>query len=99
MHPWPVHEVEQERRRLEVLQYLAKAGGYRAQEALLTARCNRVGIPTTVDQMAACTAWLVEHDLISLAAEDGIRIARITGRGREVSTGQARHPGVMPPDP
>ncbi|MGR3435257.1 MAG: VpaChn25_0724 family phage protein [Shimia sp.] len=99
MFGWPVKEVEQERRRLCVLQYLAASPQYRAQAPILKDQCNRLGIPTTADQMAACTAWLSEMELVELEAASDVEIARITRRGREVATGQVRLPGVMPPDP
>ena len=43
---WPVARVETERRRLEVLRYLASVPGYEAAAMVLRDRCREIGVPT-----------------------------------------------------
>lgn len=97
--PWPVARVETERRRLEVLAYLASIPTYEAAAMILRDQCRAVGIPTTSDQIVACIAWLNEHELVTCRTHRDEPIARLTGTGRDVALGHQRHPGVMQPDP
>lgn len=97
--PWPVQQIETEKRRLVVLQYLDAAQGYEAAASILLRHCSRVGVPTNADQITACLAWLLEQDLIALRAWRGEPIARLTHHGREIVEGTRIIPGVLRPDP
>ncbi|MGB0912828.1 MAG: hypothetical protein ACPGSW_04535 [Phaeobacter italicus] len=96
---WPVARIEAERRRLEVLRYLARIPGYETSAMILREHCRSIGVPTTTDQMRACIHWLAEQDLITTRGSDDDPIPRLTTSGRETAQGYRRHPGVMQPDP
>lgn len=96
---WPVGPVEQEKRRLETLRYLARAPGYEAGPYLLMHHCREWGVPTSTDQIEQALTWLEAAALVALREAGGGVIARITPRGREVAEGHVRVPGVLPPDP
>ncbi|MFD1342897.1 VpaChn25_0724 family phage protein [Litorisediminicola beolgyonensis] len=97
--PWPVAQVETEKRRLEVIVRLAHTPGYELSAMLLREHCRAVGVPTNTDQMSGCLAWLAEQMLVLLKGSEDSPVARLTPLGRETALGHRRHPGVMQPDP
>ena len=96
---WPVHRIETEKRRLEVLRYLVNSGRYEAAATMLRMHCSRIGVPTSNDQIAAALAWLAEHELITVRGEGADPVARVTSDGRDVAEGLTAYPGVLRPDP
>lgn len=97
--PWPVAQVETERRRLTVLQYLVGVPGFEAAAMLLRDHCRAIGVPTHDDQIVTCIHWLAEQGLVTVRQVGGEPIARLTSTGRDVAQGFRNHPGVMQPDP
>ncbi|WP_090160214.1 hypothetical protein [Loktanella sp. DSM 29012] len=94
-----VVRIETEKRRLEILEYLMGTPGYEAAASLLRLNCQRLGVPSTMDQTIAALQWLEEQELITVRRHADEIIARITLDGREVADGTRTVPGVMRPDP
>lgn len=102
---WPVRQVATEKRRLEVLRYLASVGGYEANASLIKEHLRYVGVPTTGDELDAALAWLGELALVTLRRIHHAKtghvsevLARLTEAGREVAQGYQTFPGIMAPD-
>lgn len=96
---WPVWRIETEKRRLVILQQLHRSQGYQASASLLRLHCCQLGVPSTDDQIAQALTWLADHELVELRDAGSEIVARITGPGRDVSTGLRAVPGVLRPDP
>ncbi|NJR20179.1 MAG: hypothetical protein HC777_00875 [Hyphomonadaceae bacterium] len=104
---WPVRQVATEKRRLEVLRYLASVGGYEANASLIKEHLRYVGVPTSGDELDACLMWLADFDLViprrfvysANAGQSSELIVRVTETGRDVAQGYQAVPGIMQPDP
>jgi hypothetical protein len=94
-----VLRIETEKRRLEILQYLSCMPRYEAAASLLRLNCERLGVPSTMDQIVAAVQWLQEQELITVRRHTDEIIARVTQNGKEVAEGSRSVPGVMRPDP
>lgn len=94
-----VVRIETEKRRLEILEYLLQQPRYEAAATLLRLNCQRLGVPSTMDQIVAALQWLQEQELITVRVHADETVARITQNGREVADGSRTLPGVMRPDP
>lgn len=96
---WPVWRIETEKRRLEILRYLAHAPAYQASASLLRLHCSHIGVPTTDDQMHHALGWLEEHELMTHRVAGEEIVARLTSMGRDVAEGARTVAGVLRPDP
>lgn len=94
-----VVRIETEKRRLEILEYLLASPRYEAAATLLRLNCQRLGVPSTMDQIVAALGWLQEQEMVTVRTHADEIIARITLSGREVADGSRTAPGVMRPDP
>lgn len=94
-----VLRIETEKRRLEILRYLAHTPGYEAVADLLRQRCQAIGVPSTSDQIVTAIRWLEEQELISVRSHGLHIIARLTSDGRDAADGSRTVPGVLRPDP
>ena len=99
MFGWPILRVEEEKRRLELLRYLAQAPAYEAGGQVLRLHCRQIGVPSSESQIDAALAWLEEQGLLQLRRIGEDVVARVTRRGREAADGIVTVPGVMRPDP
>ncbi|MGR3501590.1 VpaChn25_0724 family phage protein [Pseudaestuariivita sp.] len=98
--PWPVKQVETEKRRLEILRCLNAAPEYTLQAPILRQHCVAMGIPSTNDQVAAALEWLEEQELACTRRTMArVLVATLTARGAEVATGAATTAGVARPLP
>lgn len=90
-----------EDRRLVLLRLLSEQHGYRSNNSILHAGLHHLGVAGTRDDVRTDLAWLQEQGLVRLteAADSGIVIAQLTGRGQEVAEGHAVVPGVSRPSP
>jgi len=87
-----------EDRRFCVLRTLEESPGYKANEGVLQATLEIYGHACSRDGVSAITNWLEEGGLVTVEAlSPDIRVVAITGRGQEVATGRAGHPGVRRP--
>lgn len=96
---WPIRTVETERRRLEVLRYLAATPGYQSATTILRDHLRSVGIPTTDAQMAECSQWLADLGFVRHQAAEMAEVVRITSAGRDIARGFTSHPSIAQPDP
>jgi Fe2+ or Zn2+ uptake regulation protein len=85
--------------RLVILKALAENQGYSANESILQEILGLFGHTVTRDRMRTELGWLEEQGLVTVCDAAGIKVARITGRGIEVSTGAARVDGIKRPRP
>ncbi|MGR3485497.1 MAG: VpaChn25_0724 family phage protein [Paracoccaceae bacterium] len=99
MWDWPVARIETEKRRLEVLRYLCAQPGYQAALSIVRLHCQRIGVPSTRDQIEQAATWLDQAGLITVRDLDRDPVARITHSGREVAEGLTAVPGILRPDP
>jgi len=94
-----VYRIETEKRRLEIMLDLLDSPRYEAAASILRLHCQRLGVPSTLDQITGALQWLQEQDLITVRTHQDEIIARITAAGREVAEGTRSIPGVLRPDP
>lgn len=92
-------EFLREERRLVILRLLADMPGYQANSSVLAGQLDRIGVPSTRDQVNTELDWLAEQGLIRVESLDFVRLATITSRGAEVAAGKALVTGVKRPSP
>jgi repressor of nif and glnA expression len=86
-----------EDQRLVILRSLHEMQGYEANESIVDSCLDAYGHNISRDQVRVHLAWLEEQGLITLRQVSDCQIARLTGRGEDVATGQANVPGVKRP--
>lgn len=86
-----------EDQRLVILRSLREMQGFEANESILDSCLEAYGHNISRDQVRTHLAWLEEQQLITLRNLSDYQIARLTGRGEDVATGQATVPGVKRP--
>lgn len=97
---WPVAEIEENKRRLEILRTLSSARGYQRTAAVVRDTLCAIGVPSTHDQVVTSAVWLEEQGLITITnPTKRERVLRATQAGTEVAEGVKIQPGVMQPDP
>lgn len=90
-------ELVKEDQRLVILRSLQEMPGYEANESIIDCCLDAYGHKISRDAVRVHLSWLEEMALISLRELSGCKIATLTGRGEDVSTGQAVVPGVKRP--
>lgn len=84
-----------EQRRLLILQALNEAAvGERVSLALLHRYCISIDLKPTADQVDSDLRHLADLQLLERTEKDGVVLALITQRGRDVASGRTRAPGV-----
>ncbi|AAN55704.1 ArsR family transcriptional regulator [Shewanella oneidensis MR-1] len=86
-----------EDQRLVILRSLREMPAYEANESIVDCCLESYGHNISRDQVRTHLAWLEEQGLITIRKLDDYKIARLTGRGEDVATGQATVPGVKRP--
>ncbi|MCW4628267.1 MULTISPECIES: VpaChn25_0724 family phage protein [Marinomonas] len=86
-----------EDQRLVILRSLEEMPAYEANESILDTCLESYGHNISRDAVRTHLAWLQEQDLITIREMSGCQIAKLTGRGQDVVTGQAIVPGVKRP--
>ncbi|OEE42305.1 hypothetical protein [Vibrio anguillarum] len=86
-----------EDQRLVILRSLHEMQGYEANESIVDSCLDAYGHNISRDQVRNHLAWLEEQGLVTLRQLSDCQIARLTGRGEDVATGQATVPGVKRP--
>ncbi len=86
-----------EDQRLVILRSLQEMAGYEANESIIDSCLDAYGHNISRDQVRSHLAWLEEQGLITLRNVSECQIAKLTGRGEDVATGQAIVPGVKRP--
>jgi len=90
-------ELLTEDQRLVILRSLHEMHGYEANESIIDSCLDAYGHKISRDVVRTHLFWLREQGLVSLRDVGGCQIARLTGRGEDVATGQAVVPGVKRP--
>lgn len=90
-------ELLTEDQRLVILRSLHEMHGYEANESIIDSCLDAYGHKISRDVVRTHLFWLQEQGLVSLRDVDDCQIARLTGRGEDVATGQAVVPGVKRP--
>lgn len=84
--------------RLAVLRALAEAVQHTANDSVLSARMEALGLPVTRDQLRTQLGWLEEQGLIRLSRPtDSLVVASLRERGADVALGRAHVEGVQRP--
>ncbi|ENG6070363.1 ArsR family transcriptional regulator [Vibrio cholerae] len=86
-----------EDQRLVILRSLHEMHGYEANESIIDSCLDAYGHKISRDVVRTHLFWLQEQGLVSLRDVGDCQIARLTGRGEDVATGQAVVPGVKRP--
>ena len=86
-----------EDQRLVILRSLRDMSGYEANESILDSCLDAYGHNISRDAVRTHLAWLEEQGLITIRKVVDCQIAKLTGRGDDVATGQAVVPGVKRP--
>lgn len=90
-------ELLTEDQRLVTLRSLHEMAGYEANESIIDSCLDAYGHKISRDMVRSHLAWLEEQGLVTLRDIGGCQVARLTGRGEDVATGQAQVPGVKRP--
>ncbi|ELL9329702.1 ArsR family transcriptional regulator [Vibrio fluvialis] len=90
-------ELLKEDQRLVILRSLHEMAGYEANESIIDSCLDAYGHKISRDMVRNHLAWLEEQGLLTLRDVGGCQVARLTGRGEDVATGQAQVPGVKRP--
>ncbi|EMK5461388.1 ArsR family transcriptional regulator [Vibrio cholerae] len=90
-------ELLTEDQRLVILRSLHEMHGYEANESIIDSCLDAYGHKISRDMVRTHLFWLQEQSLVSLRDVGDCQIARLTGRGEDVATGQAVVPGVKRP--
>ncbi|EJL6420083.1 ArsR family transcriptional regulator [Vibrio cholerae] len=90
-------EILTEDQRLVILRSLHEMHGYEANESIIDSCLDAYGHKISRDVVRTHLFWLQEQGLVSLRDVGDCQIARLTGRGEDVATGQAVVPGVKRP--
>ncbi|AWX98549.1 hypothetical protein A8139_00780 [Marinomonas primoryensis] len=86
-----------EDQRLVILRSLNEMPAYETNESILDTCLESYGHNITRDAVRTQLAWLQEQDLVTIREMSDCQIAKLTGRGQDVATGQADQPGVKKP--
>ncbi|EEO05624.1 ArsR family transcriptional regulator [Vibrio cholerae] len=92
-----IKELLTEDQRLVILRSLHEMHGYEANESIIDSCLDAYGHKISRDVVRTHLFWLQEQGLVSLRDVGDCQIARLTGRGEDVATGQAVVPGVKRP--
>lgn len=88
-------------RRLVLLRLLSEQNGYRANNSVLHAGLNFLGVAAARDDVLTDLHWLQDQSLVRLhpTGVSEVMVAELTNRGNEVAQGHAVVPGVSRPSP
>ncbi|MFZ3487269.1 ArsR family transcriptional regulator [Vibrio harveyi] len=92
-------ELLQQDQRLVILRSLYDMSGYEANESIIDSCLDTYAHNISRDEVRTHLCWLEEQGLVKVRDVAGCMIAKLTQRGEDVATGQARVPGVKRPSP
>lgn len=85
--------------RLVLLRSLREMSGYSANDSMLDQCLETYGHNISRDAVRTHLRWLEEQGLLQIEQVGQTLVARLTGRGDDVATGQAVVDGVKKPRP
>ena len=92
-------EVVVQDQRLLILRSLREMTGYSANDSILDSCLEAYGHSISRDAVRTQMRWLEEQGLITVERVGETLVAKLTGRGDDVATGQAVVDGVKKPRP
>lgn len=88
-------QVAAEHRRISILRFLTDSPDYTSNASILTDVVNRVGVPSTRDEVEQALDWLEQAELIETTGAKFV--VRVLNRGCEVAAGRLSVAGVKRP--
>lgn len=86
--------------RLAILRALIDVPGHAANDSVLAAVMEQLGLPVSRDQLRTQLGWLEEQGLVKLARpSDALIVVTLRERGADVAIGRAIVEGVQRPSP
>lgn len=86
--------------RLAILRALTEAVQHTANDSMLAALMEQLGLPVTRDQLRTQLGWLEEQGLILVKRPtESLVVAQLRERGADVACGRAGVDGVQRPGP
>ncbi|MBU0665361.1 MAG: ArsR family transcriptional regulator [Proteobacteria bacterium] len=86
--------------RLRILQLLAQAPGYQANDGELSGMLKMCGHQVSHDLLNTQLSWMTEQGLLSENTIVGsLQVVKLTARGEDVAHGVVQVPGVQRPGP
>lgn len=93
-------ELKNSQIRLRILQLLAQAPGYQANNGEISGMLRLCGHQVSHDLLNTQLAWMTEQGLLSETAVIGsLLVVKLTARGEDVARGVVQAPGVQRPGP
>lgn len=92
-------KITQQDRRLVILRQLAKETDYACNEYVLRGQLDLYGHKLSTDLLRSEMAWLAEQGLLTIADVPGLKVAKLSARGKDVAEGAVIVPGVKRPEP
>lgn len=93
------YSLQQEARRLAILQLLQKEPGYRLNDAMLTALLGQLGQATPASLVRTELAWLEQNGQLTTDELPGCTVALLLEAGVDTAMGNAYVPGIARPRP
>lgn len=85
-------------RRIAILRHLHQSVEYTSNVSILADVLCGLGITSTRDQVVTEIVWLGENDFVEFTDHGaGFFVVVATGRGIEIATNRATHPGIQRP--
>jgi len=94
-----IGDILAEDQRLALLRFLAEMPEWAANASVLTDAMRHIGHRISRDKVLAELQWLAEQGLLRLRYVENVLVCTLTERGLDVSSGNARCPGVKRPGP
>ena len=92
-------DLQQEQRRLTILQLLKQDPGYQLNDAMLQELLRYRGIRVSYAVIYADLAWLEELNLVTTDELPGCTVAHLRNAGVDVADGVSHIPGIARPRP
>ena len=92
-------KITQQDRRLMVLILLAKETDYACNEYVLRESLKLYAHKLSADLLRTEMTWLAEQGLLTVNDASGLKVAKLTARGKDVADGCVVVPGVKRPEP
>jgi hypothetical protein len=91
--------IQQERRRLAILQLLQKEPGYRLNDAIIQDLLSQLGQATPLSLVRTELAWLEQNGQLTTQELPGCTVAILLEAGADTGAGISYVPGIARPRP
>lgn len=93
------YSIQQEQRRLAVLQLLQKEPGYRLNDAIICDLLTQLGQASPLSLVRTELAWLEQNGQLTTQELPGCTVAILLEAGAETALGASMVPGIARPRP